>query len=178
KNIPIYVAGMGPKMTRLAAEIGDGVLLSAGWSTQLVKQSIDLIRVGSRKGGRDLAKQDVACLISFSVSEDGKPDFGTQGFVACAVTQFFDEKTLQLDGISKNEVAPVKKAFETGGFEEAAKYVTKRMVDAYSITGTAKDCVHKLREYTAAGVKLPVILPIGGCDVSAAIKAGKDFIQH
>lgn len=178
RTIPIYVAGMGPKMTRLAAEIGDGVLLSAGWSTQLVKPSVELIKEGTRKGRKDLAKLDVGCLISFSVSDDGKPDFGTQGFVACAVTQFFDEKTLQLDGISRSDVEPVRQAFEKGGFEEAAKYVTKRMIDAYSIAGTAEDCVKKLRAYVAAGVKLPIILPIGGCDVSAAIRAGKDFIRQ
>ena len=45
-RIPTYVAGMGPRMLQLAGEIGDGVLISAGFSTELVKSAIENVKIG------------------------------------------------------------------------------------------------------------------------------------
>src|SRR5215475_1665870 len=53
--IPVYIAAIGPDMLRLAGRIGDGVVLSAGLSTQSVRRSIAVCADGAAKEGRDLA---------------------------------------------------------------------------------------------------------------------------
>src|SRR6516225_5276503 len=47
--IPVYIASIGPDMLRLAGRIGDGVVLSAGLSTESVRQSIALCADGAAK---------------------------------------------------------------------------------------------------------------------------------
>ena len=47
--ISIYIAAIGPDMLRLAGRIGDGVALSAGLSTDSVRQSIALCAEGAGK---------------------------------------------------------------------------------------------------------------------------------
>src|SRR5713101_6632651 len=51
-SIPVYIAAIGPDMLRLAGRIGDGVVLSAGLSTDSVRQSITVCTAGARKDGR------------------------------------------------------------------------------------------------------------------------------
>src|SRR4249920_1458392 len=49
--IAIYIAAIGPDMLRLAGRIGDGVVLSAGLSTDSVRQSIAICTTGTGKEG-------------------------------------------------------------------------------------------------------------------------------
>src|SRR6516164_8490754 len=68
--IPIYVAAIGPDMLRLAGRIGDGVVLSAGLSTQSVRGSLVLCAQGAAKAGRDPGALRRAGYLFFGVSHD------------------------------------------------------------------------------------------------------------
>ena len=70
--IPIYIAAIGPDMLRLAGRIGDGVALSAGLSTESVRQSIALCAEGAAKAGRDPAAIRRAGYVFFGASPDAK----------------------------------------------------------------------------------------------------------
>jgi alkanesulfonate monooxygenase SsuD/methylene tetrahydromethanopterin reductase-like flavin-dependent oxidoreductase (luciferase family) len=70
--IPIYVAAIGPDMLRLAGRIGDGVVLSAGLSTDSVRQSLALCAQGAAKAGRDAQALRRAGYLFFGVSRDAK----------------------------------------------------------------------------------------------------------
>src|SRR5436305_11967404 len=69
-SIPIYVAAIGPDMLRLAGSIGDGVVLSAGLSTDSVRQSIARCAEGATANGRDVAKFRRAGYLFFGTSRD------------------------------------------------------------------------------------------------------------
>ena len=73
-NIPIYIGSMGPKMLEMAGEVGDGLLISAGYSTEHTKDSIERAKVGVNKVGKDFENYDVSCLIASAVSSDGTFD--------------------------------------------------------------------------------------------------------
>ena len=49
RSLQAHIAAMGPDMLRLAGRIGDGVVLSAGLSTESVKQSLKLCAEGAGK---------------------------------------------------------------------------------------------------------------------------------
>src|SRR5438132_6257333 len=63
--IPSYIAAIGPDMLRLAGRIGDGVVLSAGLSTDAVRGSIASCAEGARKEGRDPAALRRAAYVFF-----------------------------------------------------------------------------------------------------------------
>ena len=54
--IPIYIAAMGPDMLRLAGRIGDGVVLSAGLSTDSVR-AVDRAVCRGRRPGRTRSRR-------------------------------------------------------------------------------------------------------------------------
>ena len=54
--IPIYIAAMGPDMLRLAGRIGDGVVLSAGLSTESVR-AVDRALCRGRRQGRTRSRR-------------------------------------------------------------------------------------------------------------------------
>jgi len=70
--IPVYIAAIGPDMLRLAGRIGDGVVLSAGLSTESVRQSIAVCAEGAAKEGRDLTAFRRAGYLFFAASHDAK----------------------------------------------------------------------------------------------------------
>ena len=70
--IPIYIAAIGPDMLRLAGRIGDGVVLSAGLSTDSVRQSIAISAEGAAREGRAMTGYRRAGYMFFGCSRNGK----------------------------------------------------------------------------------------------------------
>jgi 5,10-methylenetetrahydromethanopterin reductase len=58
-RVPLWLAAGGPKTMRLAGEIADGVLLGAGLSESVVRDSIGQVREGARAAGRDPASIEI-----------------------------------------------------------------------------------------------------------------------
>jgi len=54
--IPIYLGAMGPRKIRLAGELCDGLLLSAGTAMNYAKVAISWLKEGARLSGREIQK--------------------------------------------------------------------------------------------------------------------------
>jgi len=52
-GIPIYVASTGPRVMKLAGQIGDGILLSAGLTHAYTHRCLEAVDAGAREEGRD-----------------------------------------------------------------------------------------------------------------------------
>lgn len=176
-RIPIYFAAIGPKMLRLAGEIGDGVLLTAGCSPQYVKYAVENVKIGAQRANRDPAKVDVAAYVLLSVSKTGRVNNkAMKGFLAYALS-YSDPKHLRMSGFDETDVKPIKETLETKGMAEASKLVTDAMVNTYTATGTRERCREKLEEYKDAGVTLPVIFTMG-INVKLAIKTIREYMTQ
>jgi len=175
-NIPIYIAAIGPKMLQLAGEIGDGVLLTAACSSQYVKYAVENIKVGAEKAGRDPAKIDVAAIILYSVSRNGRPNDAVRGFLSYSLS-YSNPEYLRMGGFDETEIEPIKEALEKKGMLEASKLVTDAMVDTHAAAGTPDRCREKLEEYKSAGVTLPIIFTMG-TNTGMAIKTIGEYITQ
>src|SRR5215471_16139070 len=71
RQYPIYVASTGPQMLRLAGEISDGVLLSAGLTLASTRRCLDFAQEGVQAKGRDPAAVRTCSLINCKISQDG-----------------------------------------------------------------------------------------------------------
>ena len=58
---------------------------------------------------------------------------------------------------------------------EAAPHVTRAMLEAFGVVGTSQDCARQLEKYVAAGVTLPILLPLG-CPIGPVIEVGRAFL--
>jgi 5,10-methylenetetrahydromethanopterin reductase len=59
ENIPIYLAASGPKALQLAGEIADGVIINTGVLPDIIRDSIEQVRIGCERSGRDLSEVDM-----------------------------------------------------------------------------------------------------------------------
>ena len=146
----IILAALNPLMLRLAGELADGVLLNyvpashVPWSVEQVRAGGDAtiyayvhVGVTDREPHRDLARKD---LFSYIVVDAYADNFVRAGFAG--------------------EVAAVRERHAAGDRDGAIAAVSDRMVDAIDVLGDATHVHDTVQAYVAAGVDVPVIMPM------------------
>lgn len=157
--VPIYVAGLGPKMLRLAGEVADGVILYL-FTPQGVKDALAQVHEGARAAGRDPAEIDVVMRIGVALDED--PQFLSYMLrrvtTAYAMVDVYNA-SLRRQGFAE-EAALLAERWAKGERDAAADAITDEMLDALYITGDRDACLAKLEAFRQAGVTTPVVFPI------------------
>jgi len=69
RPVPVYIAGGGPKILRLAGEIADGVIVGSGLLPGVVRDALAQIRQGATEAGRAPASVDVWWLARCCVAD-------------------------------------------------------------------------------------------------------------
>lgn len=183
-NIPIYLAAMGPAMTRLAGEIGDGwishELCSPRYLTERILPELET-GIGRAEGKQ---RTDLDVVVSACCSVDDDPDVarrrvsGLVGFYASVRTyaDFFE-----FHGLGEQQQAVID-AFRTGrGADYLADAVSPEMVDALTLAGTHDQVAQRITEYAgkADSIKLsPPTHGISAQDTRAAQDEILTLIAH
>jgi 5,10-methylenetetrahydromethanopterin reductase len=161
-------------MLQLAGEIADGVLLSVFTPINFLKLVRENLAIGAERAGRNLDEIDVAGYIVLSASDDSltareaaKPTLLTE-----LVHEEFDS-LMASTALDVGSVEAVRGAISARDFEGAKAQVTDEMIDAFLVAGTPRECRAKLEQQRAAGLKLPIILPIPE-GVEAAVRVATE----
>lgn len=151
---PVYLAGTGPVMTRLAGDVADGwishELCSPGW---LREGALPLLRPGM-----DIVVS-AACSIDDDPAEARRRAAGVAGFYASVRTyaDFFAFHDLAAE---RNAVA---EAFRAGARADAlAAAVPDRMVDALTLSGTAGQVADRIADYAGHATTIKLTPPVHG----------------
>ncbi len=157
-NIPIYLAAMGPVMTRTAGEIADGWISHELCSpTYLEQRILPDLTAGIDRSGRSRSDFKTVVSACCSIADDRRSAVtrvaGLVGFYASVRTyaDFFAFHDLA------EEQDAVIAAFRAGrGADHLGDVVSDRMVDALTLTGTREEVRQRLAEYEgiADAVKL------------------------
>lgn len=157
-DIPVYLAAMGPAMTRLAGRIADGWISHELCSPRyLAERVLPELEAGLAAAERDRAALEV--VVSACCSVDADPAVarrrvaGLVGFYGSVRTyaDFFD-----FHGLAEDQQQVVA-AFRSGrGADHLADTVTDRMVDTLTLNGDQDRVLDQLRAYegVADAVKL------------------------
>src|SRR5438876_6435672 len=68
-SFPIYLAGLGPQMTRLVGQISDGVFINMG-TPSTIREIADRVRAGAVEAGRDPNKVQIIAKVRVSLNAD------------------------------------------------------------------------------------------------------------
>src|SRR5574341_435778 len=68
-NVPVYLAGLGPQMTKLVGKIADGVFINMGTPGK-VKEIDARVREGAKEAGRDPNKIEIIAKSRVSLNPD------------------------------------------------------------------------------------------------------------
>jgi 5,10-methylenetetrahydromethanopterin reductase len=176
--IPIYIAAIGPDMLRLAGRIGDGVVLSAGLSTDSVRKSIAICAAAAAKDGRDSSGLRRAGYLFFGASRDPKRAIdAVRQKLAFVMRNKFLGANIKASGIPVDQEAVIA-AISRRDIAGATALVPDEAVEAFGIAGTPQHCAERLRDFIEAGIDEPVLGLLGGPeDCLLALDVMREFVQ-
>ena len=159
KSVPMYIAGTGPAMQRLAGSHSDGLLTASITTPEFVKYSRRNMEEGARKAGRDPSALDLGSVIVGSIAKHSRQ--GREGaremaamYLANKVQNIKNSADVLLEsaGLNFAEIQPIADAMERGGRKAAAHAVTDEVLQkTCAIAGTPDECIQRITEYRRAG---------------------------
>lgn len=158
--IPIFMTAVKPRMLRLAGEIGDGILLSAGCAPEYIRRCVDEAASGSTR--RSVPREvEIAGFMATSVSDDAREAIeATKTFLAYIFRNKHHEENLRLGGGSVDQEQLADRIAKRE-WDQAKRLISDEVVYAHSISGTPEDCRERLGQFTSTGLDLPVLMPLG-----------------
>jgi 5,10-methylenetetrahydromethanopterin reductase len=174
---PIYVAGTGPVMQKMAGSISEGLLTASITTPAFVRYSQKNMLEGAAKSGRDPSTLALGCVIVGSIGRESKK--GKEGareqaamYLANKVQNIKGSADVLLDcaELTFDDLRPVADAMEKGGRKSAAKAVTDEILrKVCPIAGTPEECAQRIQEYRDAGCT-HIMLEIWGDDRTGQAK--------
>jgi probable F420-dependent oxidoreductase len=177
-DIPIYLAAMGPLMTRLAGRVGDGWISHELCSpAYLREQALPDLLAGLERGERDREQLDVVVSACCSISDDlrlaRKRVSGLVGFYGSVRTyaDFFD-----FHGLAEDQQRVIE-AFRSGkGADYLGESVSDRMVDTLTFVGNRDEVASRIEAYDGLADSLKLSPPTHGLAASETRAAQDEII--
>jgi len=157
EQIPIYLAGIGKKMTRAATEVADGYIGHVVCSLKYIKDILsDILKEGLEKAGKDVKDFQRTTLICTAVSKNKKDAIraakGTIAFYSVVRTY---KPPFLLHGFEK-ETQRIREAYFNDDVNAMFEGVTDEMVNAFAVVGDTDQVRKKIDEYREY-IDLPIL---------------------
>ncbi len=165
RQYPIYIASTGPQMLKLAGEISDGVLLSAGLTLASTRRCLEFAsRRRRRRRDRDPASLRKCSFINFNVSKDG----ATARAAILRKLAFLFRNRGHADNIKSSNLdidhPAIIAAHARHDFDAAVKLLPAEAANVFAVAGTPSECRARLEEYLSVGLDDPVIEVSGNAE--------------
>ena len=161
---PIYIASTGPQMLKLAGEISDGVLLSAGLTLAASRRCLEFASTGAAAGKRDPAALRKCSFINFNVSADGA---AARAAILRKLAFLFRNRG-QADNIKSSNLdidhQAIMAAHARHDFDGAVKLLPAEAANVFGVAGTPAQCRDRLEQYLSMGLDEPVIEVSGNAE--------------
>src|SRR6266545_4001211 len=182
-ELPVWIAGYGPKALNLAGRIADGVILQIG-DPHLIKWCMGFVHEGARAAGRDPANIKVMAATAVWVSDDlATAREHVRWFPALVSNHVMDlvnrydpaELPPELTGYVRNRAGyDYQHHAEVGSSN--AQFVADDVVDRFCIIGTAGQHRQKLQELADAGVTQFNIYLMSGDEEATVDVYGREIV--
>lgn len=178
-EIPVYIAAMGPVMTRLAGEIGDGWISHELCSLRYLEDRVTpQLEAGLERSERDRGDLDVVisavCAIDPDPATARRWAAGTVGFYASvrSYADFFD-----FHGFGAGHRAVVDVFGRGASADDLAAAVPQEMVEALTLCGTGPDVQQQLAQYTGIADTIKLTPPTHGLAPEETRRAQQAIIE-
>jgi 5,10-methylenetetrahydromethanopterin reductase len=141
RAIPIYLAGSGPRMLETAGRLGDGAIVYATVSPDVLRVALEGVAAGAAAAGRPPGELDVALWAPMSIDRDReRARDHVRGRVASACRHPLPVRLSDDDEAAMRRVRDAYDAYEhaTAASRHRA-LVTDRLVDLMALAGTPAD---------------------------------------
>jgi probable F420-dependent oxidoreductase len=160
-EIPVYIAGYGPRVLAVAGRIADGVIIQLA-DPEIIEWIVGQVRAAAEEAGRDPNAIHVVACAPAHVSDDlADAREQVRWFPAMVSNHVFDviskhdKSTLPhglVDYVERMERANYDYADHSRVGAEHGKQIDDETCDRFCVLGTPEQHVEKLRRLEAAGV--------------------------
>jgi probable F420-dependent oxidoreductase len=161
-HLPLYLAGIGPKMAQLAGELADGIL-GYFYSEQYLRDVVvPNIRIGAEKAGRSLDGFDLAVGFPSLVTKDMRGVEQAKGQVVMFATATKSSVSYQTSIAAAGfepELREIQDRVAGSDMDGAIAAVPEEMADALTLSGTPDHVRQRIEAYRAAGATTVVLNP-------------------
>ena len=175
-EFPVYLAGLGPQMTKLVGKIADGVFINMA-TPATVKEIASRVHAGAREAGRD--PKDVKIITKVRCSLN--PDRQIARSRLKQVLTFYNiadhyRDMLKASGFEA-EVNVIGEAFKAGGFKAAKAKMTDEYMDKLPVIPATSiaEIKERLQPFVEAGVDRLIVpyVPV----TEPVIEDARQFIE-
>jgi probable F420-dependent oxidoreductase len=159
REIPIYLSAVFPKMTALAGEIADGIMLTRSTVKTAAQVRANLAE-GAARAGRNPARIVIASLLPTAVADSRAEAHARLRPGIALYAGFFPRyNRLMAEHGFAEEAAAIAAAWARGDRAQAERAVSDALIAATSVAGTPEDCRARIEAYRASGIDLPILSP-------------------
>jgi probable F420-dependent oxidoreductase len=169
-TVPIFLAGLGPKMLRLAGSIADGVILNFP-TLSYAQRAVRDIEQGIAESGRQRSEVNVTAFLRTTVTDDpaaAMPAYRSEllSYVLSPVYR----SVFTRDGYG-DICDGVNEKWAAGDRGGALAAVSDTMVADHSVIGDEAECRRRFQEFRDVGVDNAVVfaMPGGAADANEGV---------
>jgi 5,10-methylenetetrahydromethanopterin reductase len=153
RSIPVYLAGSGPRLFKLAGQIADGILLNVGADLKYIQSALAIVEEGARSVGRSRKDIRIVARIPTCVSEDPDARRYVRSRVGLVVLRRvpagLSEEDLQAVETIRRAYDPQEHLRLDAAY---ANHVTNSLVDKFSLAGKPEECLERVRALMRSGL--------------------------
>jgi alkanesulfonate monooxygenase SsuD/methylene tetrahydromethanopterin reductase-like flavin-dependent oxidoreductase (luciferase family) len=153
-DLPIYIAGLSPKMLRLAGELADGVILWLCHPGYIREVVVPEVAKGREKVGKPLDGFDIVAAVPSAITDD--PDAARE--------------VMRKDLVPYFSLPFYRAMIERSGFEPDIEK-PDAFIDTLAAIGTADEANAVIDRYFDAGATSPCVGPIAKTDFDTTLRA-------
>jgi alkanesulfonate monooxygenase SsuD/methylene tetrahydromethanopterin reductase-like flavin-dependent oxidoreductase (luciferase family) len=168
-DVPVYIAGIGPRVLELAGEMADGAFLIFPTENSL-RTSLSHLADGAARANRKPDKLDVVGYVVTCVASNRQAAIASsRRTIAYFGRRSHYRNLFAQEGFSR-EAAALMAAWKQNDDAEAMRAVSDEMVLTFSASGTPDDVACKINILLKAGLKQAVLFPLAADgDASGAV---------
>jgi 5,10-methylenetetrahydromethanopterin reductase len=161
--VPIYISAEGPKTLRVAGRTCDGVILGTGFDKAVTDWARQRIAEGTKDAGRKLEEIDIMPAGMIVVDDDG--DHARKRVRSRMANRAHHNFRFTMETVPEGEAAGVKRFMDNFDISKPIEervdpgFVTDYLLERFTIAGTPRECIDKVKRLEADGVKRILLTP-------------------
>ena len=163
RPVPIYISAEGPKTLAVAGRTCDGVILGTGFARPVTDWARQRIAEGARLAGRSPDDIDIMPAGMIVVDEDG--DLARRRVRSRMANRAHHNFRFTMETVPEGEAAGVQRFMDNFDISKPIEeridpnFVTDYLLDRFTIAGTPRECIEKVKRLEADGIKRILITP-------------------
>ena len=171
-DMPLFMAARGDKALQLAGEIADGLVVSNMCPPPFTAHAVGIVRKAAAAAGRAMPASVIQYVPCIARADGTEARRAIKPALAPMLKQYWAlgqnvataKESMRHSGIPEADIQRAVERIETG--DQPEDVLDDRFVDAFTIAGSADQCLERIDAYARAGVSEMVLTFVGAQPVA------------